>query len=120
MSTLVPNFVENSFGLNLFSHFSYRGINDFFTSHNQTLFINTTIRELLYGYHLNILDTAESYNNMFNKFGFDIMPTKFFPNNSFGIMNGRNGTPDGPYEMYTGFAGTQQKFGHIKTWNNKT
>lgn len=120
MSTLVPNYLENSFGLNLFSHFSYRGINEFFVSHNQTLFINTTIRELLYGYRLNILDTAESYNSMFNKFGFDIMPTEFFPNNSFGIMNGRNGTPDGPYEMYTGLANTQNKFGYIKTWKNKT
>ncbi|OTF70560.1 CD36-like protein [Euroglyphus maynei] len=119
-NTIVPNYLENSFGLNLFSHFSYRGINDFLVSHNQTLFINVTIRELIYGYRLNILDTAQSYNSMFNQFGFDIMPTKFFPNNSFGIMNGRNGTPDGPYEMYTGFSNTQNKFGFIKTWNNKT
>lgn len=66
---------------------------------------------------MDILDTAESYSSMLAKFGFDIMPTKLFPNNSFGILNGRNGTPDGPYEMYTGLGGTQDQFGHFKTWN---
>jgi len=105
----------SSFGI--FSHFSYRSINHFLSQHNQHLFINTTVRELLYGYKLDILDTADSYSSLFAKFGFDIMPTKLFPNNSFGILNGRNGTPDGPYEMYTGLSGSQDMFGHFKTWN---
>ena len=89
----------------------------FLSNHNQHLFINTTIRELLYGYKLDILDTAESYSETFAKFGIDIMPTKLFPNNSFGILNARNGTPDGPYEMYTGLGGSHDLFGHFKTWN---
>ena len=89
----------------------------FLSKHNQHLFINTTVRELLFGYKLDILDTAESYSGMLNKFGFDIMPTKLFPNNSFGILNGRNGTPDGPYEMYTGLGGSRDQFGNFKTWN---
>lgn len=122
LSTLLPKYVDTmpSFpvfgGFGIFSHMSYRSINHFLEKHNQHLFINTTIRELLYGYKLDILDTAESYSGFFSKFGFDIMPTKFMPDNKFGILNGRNGTPDGPYEMYTGLNGTRDQFSNFKTW----
>ncbi len=98
---------------------TYRSINAFLDQHNQHLFINTTIRQLIYGYKLDLLDTAESYSSLLGKFGFDIMPTELFPNNSFGILNGRNGTPDGPYEMYTGLGGTGDQFGVFKTWKGK-
>lgn len=107
-------------GFSILSHFSYRSVNLFLEKHNQHLFINTTVRELLYGYKLDILDTAESYSGMFERFGIDIMPRELFPNNSFGILNGRNGTPDGPYEMYTGLGGTADLFGHFKAWNGLT
>lgn len=106
--------------LGIFSHFSYRAINEFLANHDQHLFINTTVRELLFGYRLDILDTAQSYSGMLKKFGVDVMPTKLFPNNSFGILNGRNGTPDGPYEMYTGLGGSQDQFSILKSWQNKT
>lgn len=121
----MPHYVEDMTNIpflssfNLFNQISYRSINNFLESHSQELFVNTTVRQLLYGYRLDILDTAQSYSGLFSKFGFDIMPTKLFPNNSFGILNGRNGTPDGPYEMYTGLEGTGDQFGYFKTWNSK-
>src|SRR6218665_2337780 len=96
---------------------SYRSINSFLEEHEQQLFINTTIRGLIYGYKLDFLDTAMSYSDTLRNFNIEMKPSKFLPNNSFGILNGRNGTPDGPYEMYTGIGGTQDQFGVIKTWN---
>ena len=99
----------------------YRAVNSFIDSHKQSLFVNTTIRELLYGYKLDILDTAEGFSNTLSSWGGgDIFPKEFFPNNSFGILNGRNGTVAGPFEVYTGLSGTQDMFGYFKTWKKKT
>ncbi|KPM06276.1 CD36-like protein 5 [Sarcoptes scabiei] len=108
----------------LFSSLLYHGFNDFIRekNHRQQLFINTTVRQLLYGYRLNMLDTMSSIEKFFKGFGLkiDLVPKELFPNEKFGILNGRNGTPDGPYEMFTGFKDTHHKFGYIKTWKNKT
>ncbi|CAG2122895.1 unnamed protein product, partial [Medioppia subpectinata] len=94
--------------------------NSFLDDHKQSLFVNTTVRDLLFGYKLDILDTAEGFANTLSTFGIDnFMPREFFPNNSFGILNGRNGTLDGPFEVYTGLSGTEDLFGYFKTWKNQ-
>lgn len=100
---------------------AYRFVNRFIESHNQSLFINTTIRNLIYGYHIDMLDSAQNTIKSLEKVGlYNLIPTYAFPNNSFGILLGRNGSYDGPYEMYTGLAGTKDLFGYYKSWNNQT
>ena len=120
LGSIIPKYVNEDsvpfFG-DVLHHLSYRSINSFLERHEQDLFVNTTVRELIYGYKLDFLDTALSYGEMLKNFGVEMKPSKFLPNNSFGILNGRNGTPDGPYEMYTGLGGTHDQFGIFKTWN---
>ena len=123
LGSIIPKVIDNlPFPpLPFFDTLPYRAVNRFIDSHKQSLFINTTVRELLYGYKLDILDTAEGFANTLSSWGTsDFMPREFFPNNSFGILNGRNGTLDGPFEVYTGLGGTQDLFGYFKTWKNKT
>jgi len=121
LGSIIPKVIDGLPIPSFFSSLPYRGVNSFIDSHKQSLFVNTTIRELIYGYKLDILDTAEGFSNSLSSFGAgEIIPKEFFPNNSFGILNGRNGTLDGPFEVYTGLANTEDLFGYFKTWKNKT
>lgn len=122
LGSIIPKVIDGLPFPPIFNSLPYRAVNSFLESHKQTLFVNTTIRDLLYGYKLDILDTAEGFANTLSPFGIssDIMPKQHFPNNSFGILNGRNGTLDGPFEVYTGLSSTQDMFGYFKSWKNQT
>jgi hypothetical protein len=122
LGSIIPRVIDHLPFPPIISSLPYRGVNRFLENHKQTtLFINTTIRDLIYGYRLDLLDTFQGFSQSFQSFGIsNIMPTHSFPNNSFGILNGRNGSRDGPFEMYTGLSGTHNLFGHFKSWNNQT
>ncbi|XP_054158913.1 lysosome membrane protein 2-like [Oppia nitens] len=121
LGSIVPKVIDGLPIPPIFSSLPYRAVNSFLDSHQQTLFINTTVRDLLFGYKLDILDTAEGFANTLSRFGVsDFMPKEFFPNNSFGVLNGRNGTLDGPFEVYTGLSDTEDMFGYFKSWKSQT
>lgn len=89
----------------LVSPFIYGIISGALIAHGHNLFLKTTPRQLLKGHRINIFDTASDIAGPLKAFGIkkeDLLPTEDLPNNAFGILNGKNNTPTGPFEIYTG------------------
>lgn len=89
----------------LVSPFLYSIVSGALIAHGHNLFLKTTPRQLLQGHHINIFETASEMVKPFSVFGLkeeDLLPTKDLPNNAFGILNGKNATPVGPFEINTG------------------
>jgi len=87
------------------SPFLYSIISTVLISHGHNLFLKTTPKQLLRGHRINIFDTAAAIVEPLSVFGIkkdDILPSEDLPNNAFGILNGKNDTPTGPFEIYTG------------------
>ncbi|CAG2118545.1 unnamed protein product, partial [Medioppia subpectinata] len=68
--------------------------------------LKRTPRELLEGYHFRLMDTVELLSKPLLWLGIQLPDTRM-PGNKFGLLNVKNGTPDGPYEVYTGVGGTK-------------
>lgn len=88
------------------SPFVYGLTSVFLILHSESIFIKTTPRKLLMGYKVNLLDTAEAMLRPLAFSGLkpeNIIPLQDLPNNSFGILNGKNHTPIGPWQVYTGY-----------------
>jgi scavenger receptor class B protein 1 len=94
--------------------------------HQQNLFVRKSVGELLfYGYRLDFIDSLQAIARPLEMFGFKFPIAQGFPNNRFAVYLGRNNTPSGPYEVYTGVGSiatdsTSKKTGQIYKWKNKT
>lgn len=103
------------------SPFLYSIIGGALIAHGHNLFLKTTPRQLLKGHRINIFDTASEIAEPFSVFGIkkeDLLPTEDLPNNSFGILNGKNDTPTGPFEMYTGLK-DQSRYAYLISYKNE-
>ncbi|CAG2108526.1 unnamed protein product, partial [Medioppia subpectinata] len=63
LGSIIPKLVDGLPLPPLFDSLPYRAVNSFLDDHKQSLFVNTTVRDLLFGYKLDILDTAEGFAN---------------------------------------------------------
>lgn len=102
------------------SPFLYSVVSSVLMAHGHDLFLKMTPRQLLFGHRINIFDTVQAILEPLSVFGVkanDLMPTENMPNNAFGILNGKNDTRNGPFEVFTGVE-DQEKFGYMKAYKN--
>ena len=103
------------------SPFLYSIVSGVLIAHGHNLFLQTTPRKLLQGHHINIFETASGIVEPFRVFGIkkeDLLPADELPGNSFGILNGKNDTPIGPFEIYTGLT-DQSKYTYVVSFKGK-
>lgn len=103
------------------SPFLYGVISGALIAHGHNLFLKTTPRQLLKGHRINIFDTASEIAEPFKVFGVkkeDLLPTEDMPNNAFGILNGKNNTPTGPFEIYTGLS-DQSRYSYMISYKGE-
>ena len=92
-------------------------------AHGHNLFLKTTPRQLLLGHRINIFDTVQSILEPLEVFGLkaeDLLPAEDMPNNAFGILNGKNNTRIGPWEIYTGQGSTADKYAHVTSFKGQS
>lgn len=99
----------------------YTVINGFLDAHQQSMFMTRSVRELFFGFKINLLDTIDTLVGPLKQLGIslDALPPGP-PDNMFGILYGRNNTPEGPYEIYTGKGSTTYQFGAVVAYKDKT
>lgn len=105
----------------LFSPFAYSIVSGVLLAHGHSPFLKTTPRQLLLGHKINIFDTASKIVEPLSVFKIekeDLLPSEDLPNNAFGILNGKNNTPFGPLEIYTGIK-DQSKYSYISSYKNE-
>lgn len=105
-----------------FSPFVYGITSVLLMLHSEGIFIRSTPRKILMGYPVNLLDTAETMLRPLSIAGVkpsDIIPFEDLPNNSFGILNGKNHTPIGPWEVFTGVNKSKQKYTETISFKNQ-
>ncbi|XP_023223563.1 lysosome membrane protein 2-like isoform X2 [Centruroides sculpturatus] len=81
----------------------------------ETLFIRKTVKELLFqGYKVDLVERIDSIIRPF-------VPNfiQFLPNNSFGLLYGKNNSDEGIMSVYTG-AKDMKKYLSYHAWNGKT
>lgn len=70
----------------------------FLAAHQQNMFMKRTVKEILLGFRVNLLDTVTTLIRPLEMIGYraeDLLPGGGVPNNTFGLMYGRNNTPEG-------------------------
>lgn len=94
----------------------YSMLNTFLDAHGQSLFMTKTVREVIYGFKVNLLETIETLTTPLRNMGIklDALPPSP-PGNMFGLLYGRNDTPEGEFEIYTGKGSTAKFLGSFKT-----
>ena len=99
----------------------YTIVNSFLDAHQQGLFMKRSMREIFYGFKINLLDTIDTLVTPLKQLGIkiDALPPGP-PDNMFGLFYGRNNTPEGPYEIYTGEGMTTYQFGQVIAYKDKT
>lgn len=121
IGSVVPKLIDDLPLPPLLRWAAYKALNRFLSGHEQHLFMNTSVRDLIYGYRLDMLDTIDNFSKSLERIGVsNLVPTETFPNNSFGVLHGRNGTLDGPADAYTGLGGTADKFSYYVNYKNQT
>ncbi|XP_015788725.1 scavenger receptor class B member 1-like isoform X2 [Tetranychus urticae] len=87
------------------SPFVYSTVSALLLVHSQNFFLKTTPRNVIVGQRINLLDTVTTLVKPLELLGVkasDLIPTDDLPNNTFGLINGKNYTRMGPWEVYTG------------------
>ncbi|XP_054157326.1 platelet glycoprotein 4-like [Oppia nitens] len=95
---------------------AFRIINRLFMNHSERIVKRLTVGQLIEGYRLSILDTIDTVVKPLKLLGINI-PDFGMPNNRFGILNGKNNSKSGPYEVLTGQGDTQ--FLKVISYENK-
>lgn len=104
----LPYFLESA---------AYRGLDQFLESHNQHIFINTTVAELLFGLQLDMLDTIKRIGSYVSIIATpDFLLDNELAANNFGILSTKNNTKQGPFEVYTGLGTTENEFATFKSY----
>lgn len=75
------------------------------------LFMRRSVREVLFGYKINLLETIGALLQPLRSLGIslDAIPAGP-PDNTFGILYGKNGTANGPFTVYTGQGSTSDRY----------
>lgn len=96
-------------------------VNSFLDMHQQSLFMNKAVGDIFAGFKINILDTIDTLTLPLKNLGIklDALPPSP-PDNMFGLLYGKNNTPEGPYEIYTGKGSTASDFGYWVAYKEKT
>ena len=99
---------------------AYTMVNTIMDAHGQTLFFKKSVRDILFGFKINLLDTMDNFVQPLKRLGisFAALPPNP-PDNMFGLMYARNDTPEGEHEIYTGQAGTSHIFGYFASHKGK-
>ncbi|KAI1287075.1 Lysosome membrane protein 2 [Halotydeus destructor] len=99
----------------------YTAVSGVLASFEEGLFMKRTVHELVYGYKLSLLETMDSLMTPLRALGLrlDALP-QGPPGNMFGILYGKNGTPGGPYEIYTGQGSTSPFFLNYVSFKDNT
>ena len=96
----------------------YGTTNAVFDVVRSNLFITKTVKEILFdGYRVKELDTFSSLGLPMSIMGVSV-PSRL-PNNTFALFYNRNGTKQGPFEVYTGVGKTSDKYTNVVAWKNK-
>lgn len=92
----------------------YTVVNGIMDAHGQSLFMKKSVRDVLFGFKINLLETLDTFVNPLRRLGIslDALPPNP-PDNMFGLLYGRNNTPEGEHEIYTGLHGTSHMFGYF-------
>ncbi|RWS01690.1 platelet glycoprotein 4-like protein [Dinothrombium tinctorium] len=105
------------------SPFIYGTINGLLGIHRESLFSRQTVRELLFGKRVGLLDTITTLMRPLDLFGIklesfpkDALP----PNNTVGLLYGKNDTAEGPYEVYTGLGAKGGPTFSFASWQGRT
>ena len=99
---------------------AYAMINSLLDSHGMSLFMNKTVKDVLYGFKVNLLETLDTFTQPLKNLGISLQalpPSP--PGNMFGLLYGKNDTPEGEYEMYTGQGSTSTMLGAFATYKGK-
>ena len=76
--------------------------------YQQNLFINVTVDQIMFkGVHVNFVPLLQTLQQTFERFGVGGEITAL-SNSSFSFFKYLNGSPSGPYEVYTGAFGVNQ------------
>lgn len=99
---------------------AYALVNSLLDSHDMSLFMKKSVREVLLGFKVNLLETIDTFTQPLKNLGIslDALPPSP-PGNMFGLLYGRNDTPEGEYEMYTGQGSTSEMLGSFVTYKGK-
>jgi len=88
-------------------------LNAIIDANKESIFIRKQIRDLLFGYKIEMLETIDKMLEPLKIFG---IKYQNLPNNTFGLLYNRNNTPEGPFEIYTGIGDDSQSLGQIVSW----
>ncbi|RWS13067.1 Lysosome membrane protein 2-like protein [Dinothrombium tinctorium] len=103
------------------SPFIYGTLSGILRIFGQNLFTRQTVRELIFGKRNQLLDTIVTLMKPFDLLGIKIkqFPKEALPpNNTFGLLVGRNNTRTGPLEIYSGIDGKHRP-GRIISWKGQ-
>lgn len=100
----------------VFNPIVYSVMNVIIDYNKQNIFIRKRIRDLIFGYKIEMLESIEKMLKPLKIFG---IKYKTLANNTFGLLYGRNDTPEGPFEIYTGIGGNSQNLGQFSSWKGK-
>ncbi|RWS21990.1 CD36-like protein 5 [Leptotrombidium deliense] len=103
----------------ILSPFVYRMLNLFLSVHRQHLFTIQTVNEVIHGKRVEMFNTITTLMKPLDWLGIKNLPKNAMPpNNTVGLLVGRNNIPEGPIEVYTGITdvgiATQ-----ISSWKNE-
>lgn len=114
-------------GGTMLDKYSFKTLNRLLKKHNESIFIRTTPRELIYGYKLKLGDVFADFINVLysgskvkKKFkawftsstGDDVNHN----DGNFSLFGLINASTTGPYEIYTGLNGTRDLLCHLRSY----
>jgi hypothetical protein len=95
-------------------------VNSLLDSHGMTLFMRKSVKDVLLGFKVNLLETMDTFTTPLKNLGIklDALPPSP-PGNMFGLLYGKNDTAEGEFEMYTGVGNTGDMIGFFLTFKGK-
>ena len=89
-------------------------------THFENLFMTRSAKKVIFGFKVDLYKTVNKFFEPLINLGFkNILPFELMVNVTFGLLYGKNDTPDGPYEVWTGVGDTSKKFNHILKWRDQ-
>ncbi len=112
MGAVVTKLIDEKFP-KVFSPVVNSVLNAIIDANKESVFIRKQIRDLLFGYKVEMFETIDKMLEPLKIFG---IKYQSLPNNTFGLLYNRNNTPEGPFEIYTGIGDDSQSLGQIISW----
>lgn len=112
MGAVITKLIDEKFP-KVFSPVVNSVLNAIIDANKESVFIRKRIRDLLFGYKVEMLETIDKMLKPLKMFGIQYQS---LPNNMFGLLHNRNNTHEGPFEIYTGIGDDSQSLGQIVSW----